>query len=252
MARTSALAWHATVDAHIGSRLRGRRALLGMSQRMLAAAVGVTYQQVRKYELGINCISGGRLYSLAAALGVPVSFFFDGLPPTSATTALPSSTGNTTQAPANGKESLDVLGTYGTLPHGVRRGRYPLRKAALRRKDDDATWYRIYFLDAAGRTDGIYWFAADDDDAARDIADHLHQACADLCASFELREGPRILSAANGAQHPAKTAGEAVAPSQEMRVRYQEVRNASARRAAKSRRLLQALERAKKGESRTE
>lgn len=246
MVRAAPLPWHATADAHIGSRLRHRRALLGMSQRTLAAAVGVTYQQVRKYELGINCISGGRLYTIAAALGVPVSFFFDGLPPTSVTTALPSSTATAAEAASAGKEPLDVLGTYGTLPHGVRRGRYPLPKATTKAREVEASWYRIYFLDTARRIDGIHWFGARDDATARSIADLLYQACSALYASFELREGSRILSAANGVPRPAETTEEVEAQSQEMLVRYEEVRQASALRVAKSRRLLEALQRGKK------
>jgi len=248
MVRAAPLPWHATVDAHIGSRLRHRRALLGMSQRTLAAAVGVTYQQVRKYELGINCISGGRLYTIAAALGVPLSFFFDGLPPTAVTMALPSSTALASESAPAGKEALDVLGTYGTLPHGVRRGRYPLPKATTRTSDDEASSYRIYFLDTAGRINGIYWFGARDDTTARWIADRLYQACSVVYASFELREGPRIVSAGKAVPRPPETTEEVVARSQEMLVRYEEVLHASALRVAKSRRLLEALERAKKTE----
>jgi len=252
MVRAAPLPWHATVDAHIGSRLRHRRALLGMSQRTLAAAVGVTYQQVRKYELGINCISGGRLYTIAAALGVPLSFFFDGLPPTAVTTAPPISTAMASESAPTGKEPLDVLATYGTLPHGVRRGRYPPPKAAKMVSDDEACSYHIYFLDAAGRINGICWFGARDDATARWIADHLYQACSVVYASFELREGRRILSAGNAVPRPPETTEEAVARNQDMLARYEEVLHASALRVAKSRRLLETLERAKKAERDTE
>ena len=67
------------VDVHVGSRLRLRRTLLGMSQQRLAAAIGLTFQQVQKYERGANRISAGRLLEMADALEVPVSFFFDQL-----------------------------------------------------------------------------------------------------------------------------------------------------------------------------
>jgi transcriptional regulator with XRE-family HTH domain len=237
------LPWHATVDAHIGSRVRWRRALLGMSQRTLAAAVGVTYQQVRKYELGINCISGGRLYTIAAALAVPVSFFFDGLPATSATTVPFSSNDNAREAAAVGKKSLDVLSD-----HGAQRGLYPMLKATVRPMGDDTKAYRIYFLDTAGRIDGIYWFEAEDDQTARWIADRLHRACSDLCASFELRQGPRDFAATDSGARPAKTVEEVVAQSQEMLIRHEEALHASSLRIAKNRRLLEALERAKKAE----
>ncbi len=68
------------VDIHVGCRLRLRRTLLGFSQTQLASAVGLTFQQVQKYESGANRISASRLYHLAEALDVPVSFFFDDLP----------------------------------------------------------------------------------------------------------------------------------------------------------------------------
>lgn len=67
------------VDRHVGTRIRERRLLLGMSQQQLAEAIGVTYQQAHKYERGLNRISAGRLYAISQVLGVPVSWFFDGL-----------------------------------------------------------------------------------------------------------------------------------------------------------------------------
>lgn len=67
------------VDRHVGVRIRERRLLLGMSQQQLAEAIGVTYQQAHKYERGLNRISAGRLYGIAQVLGVPVSWFFDGI-----------------------------------------------------------------------------------------------------------------------------------------------------------------------------
>jgi len=65
------------VDAHIGARLRLRRTLLGLSQEKVAEAIGLTFQQLQKYERGANRISGSRLYDLSRVLDVPVSFFFD-------------------------------------------------------------------------------------------------------------------------------------------------------------------------------
>lgn len=67
------------VDRHVGVRIRERRLMLGMSQQQLAEAIGVTYQQAHKYERGLNRISAGRLYGIAQVLGVPVSWFFDGI-----------------------------------------------------------------------------------------------------------------------------------------------------------------------------
>jgi len=66
-----------SVDSRVGARIRLRRMIVGMSQERLGEAVGVTFQQVQKYERGVSRVSAGRLYSLAEALGVPVSYFFD-------------------------------------------------------------------------------------------------------------------------------------------------------------------------------
>ncbi|MGD0332045.1 MAG: helix-turn-helix transcriptional regulator [Xanthobacteraceae bacterium] len=68
------------IDAHVGKRLRMRRLVLRISQEILAAKLGVTFQQVQKYENGTNRVSAGRLHSIAHILQVPVQFFFDGLP----------------------------------------------------------------------------------------------------------------------------------------------------------------------------
>lgn len=68
------------VDIHVGSRVRLRRTLLGMSQEKLGGALGLTFQQVQKYERGTNRIGSSRLYRLSRILDVPVSFFFDDMP----------------------------------------------------------------------------------------------------------------------------------------------------------------------------
>lgn len=65
------------VDVHVGSRVRLRRTLLGMSQEKLGQALGLTFQQVQKYERGANRIGSSRLYQLSHILDVPISFFFD-------------------------------------------------------------------------------------------------------------------------------------------------------------------------------
>lgn len=69
------------IDIHVGARLRLRRTLLGLSQEKLGEAVGITFQQLQKYERGANRISASRLFNLAQVLNVPVTFFFDDLPP---------------------------------------------------------------------------------------------------------------------------------------------------------------------------
>ena len=66
------------VDQLVGRRMRERRLMLGLSQQQLAELIGVTYQQAHKYEAGVNRISAGRLYQIAQALGVDISYFFVG------------------------------------------------------------------------------------------------------------------------------------------------------------------------------
>ena len=70
------------IDAYIGSRVRLRRVTLGVSQEQLGTALGLTFQQIQKYEKGQNRIGAGRLYRIAQALSAPVEYFFEGLPPT--------------------------------------------------------------------------------------------------------------------------------------------------------------------------
>ena len=68
------------MDVHVGSRVRLRRMLLGMSQEKLGEHLGLTFQQVQKYEKGVNRIGASRLFDLAKVLGVPVQFFYDEAP----------------------------------------------------------------------------------------------------------------------------------------------------------------------------
>src|SRR5579862_9171713 len=82
MAKTSRGGGRSTtpVDAHIGQKLRARRIFLGLSQTELADSAGITFQQVQKYEKGVNRVGAGRLQQFSEALGVPLSYFFEGLP----------------------------------------------------------------------------------------------------------------------------------------------------------------------------
>lgn len=67
------------VDVHVGKQLRMRRVILGLSQETIGKAIGVTFQQVQKYERGINRMGASRLYEFAKYLTTPVSYFFEGL-----------------------------------------------------------------------------------------------------------------------------------------------------------------------------
>jgi transcriptional regulator with XRE-family HTH domain len=68
------------IDVHVGSRMRLRRTLMGMSQERLGEALGLTFQQVQKYERGVNRVSASRLFDLSRVLDVPISFFYDDMP----------------------------------------------------------------------------------------------------------------------------------------------------------------------------
>jgi transcriptional regulator with XRE-family HTH domain len=68
------------VDGHVGIRIRLRRTLMGMSQERLGEALGLTFQQVQKYERGVNRVGASRLFDLSRVLDVPISFFFDDMP----------------------------------------------------------------------------------------------------------------------------------------------------------------------------
>ncbi|MGB3503254.1 MAG: helix-turn-helix domain-containing protein [Mesorhizobium sp.] len=68
------------IDIHVGSRVRLRRNMLGMSQEKLGEALGITFQQIQKYEKGTNRVGASRLQAIAAILGVPVAFFFEDAP----------------------------------------------------------------------------------------------------------------------------------------------------------------------------
>jgi transcriptional regulator with XRE-family HTH domain len=68
------------IDVHVGSRVRLRRMLLGISQEKLGERLGLTFQQVQKYEKGVNRIGASRLFDLSTVLGVPISFFYEDAP----------------------------------------------------------------------------------------------------------------------------------------------------------------------------
>ncbi|MBP6860179.1 MAG: helix-turn-helix transcriptional regulator [Candidatus Pacebacteria bacterium] len=67
------------IDGHVGSRVRLRRMLLGVSQEKLGEALGVTFQQIQKYERGANRVSASKLWEIGKALDVPISYFFEGI-----------------------------------------------------------------------------------------------------------------------------------------------------------------------------
>lgn len=120
------------IDVHVGSRVRLRRTLLGMSQEKLGAAVGLTFQQIQKYERGANRIGSSRLYQFAQVLDVPVSFFFDDLPPDVARGQAGSSgaTDSFQQDQFARRETLELVRAYYKIRNpAVRKRVFELTKA---------------------------------------------------------------------------------------------------------------------------
>jgi transcriptional regulator with XRE-family HTH domain len=111
------------VDLHIGQRVRHRRWLLGMTQQQLALAVGIRFQQIQKYESGANRISASRLWDLARALDMPVSFFFEGLAGDKEAAA------GADEGLLQNKETMDLVRAYYGLDEGPRRRLLELAKA---------------------------------------------------------------------------------------------------------------------------
>ena len=79
MAKTNARSRTDNTDRHVGTKIRERRVLMGLTQQDMASLLGVTYQQAHKYERGLNRVSAGRLYDIAQVLHVPPAHFFEGL-----------------------------------------------------------------------------------------------------------------------------------------------------------------------------
>ena len=121
------------VDIHVGSRVRLRRTLLGMSQEKLADALGLTFQQVQKYERGANRIGASRLHQLSRILDVPVAFFFEEM--ASAQRPRPQPGMNEEQAsfsrdPMTRRETLELVRAYYRIPdEKVRKRIFELVKA---------------------------------------------------------------------------------------------------------------------------
>jgi transcriptional regulator with XRE-family HTH domain len=105
------------VDVHVGRRLRLKRTFLGMSQEAVGKQIGVTFQQIQKYERGINRMGASRLYDFAKALGVPVSYFFEGFgdyamdDPAAMAAAEPNAPGFEHDS-VNNRETLEVMRAY--------------------------------------------------------------------------------------------------------------------------------------------
>jgi transcriptional regulator with XRE-family HTH domain len=122
------------VDVHVGARVRLRRTLIGMSQEKLGEAIGLTFQQVQKYERGTNRVGASRLYELSRVLDVPVGFFFDELDPrlldSAAATGLAEAPAPVFEHVPFEREMLEIVRTYQRIGDpAVRRRLFDLARA---------------------------------------------------------------------------------------------------------------------------
>ncbi|MEX0286103.1 MAG: helix-turn-helix domain-containing protein [Paracoccaceae bacterium] len=113
------------VDIHVGKRVRHRRWLIGMTQQQLAEKVGIKFQQIQKYETGANRVSASRLWDIADAMDVPVSFFFEGLD--EAEKAAVADAPVPTDLMGD-KEALDLIRSYYSIPENQRRRLFELAR----------------------------------------------------------------------------------------------------------------------------
>lgn len=116
--------YHKT-DVHIGRKIRERRVARGLSQAALADRLGITFQQIQKYESGANRVGGSRLWELSKALGVPVGYFFEGLEEGRAAPA---------GEPPLSRQSLELARAINAIPEGdIKEQVIRLVKAFVRR-----------------------------------------------------------------------------------------------------------------------
>ncbi len=117
------------VDVHVGKRIRHRRWMVGMTQQQLAEKVGIKFQQIQKYETGMNRVSASRLWDISEALTVPVSYFFDGME--AFDTAEEAAAGADAALPADilaDKEALELVRSYYAIPENQRRRLFELAR----------------------------------------------------------------------------------------------------------------------------
>ena len=117
------------VDVHVGQRIRHRRWTVGMTQQQLADAVGIKFQQIQKYETGMNRISASRLWDIAQALDVSISFFFEGFESEEvAAEAAMAATQDTRGDLLADKEALELVRSYYAIPEAQRRRLFDLAR----------------------------------------------------------------------------------------------------------------------------
>ncbi len=115
------------VDVHVGKRIRHRRWMIGMTQQQLAEQVGIKFQQIQKYETGMNRVSASRLWDIGETLSVPVGYFFEGVEgdrtsdDVEVDTALPGDL-------LADREALELVRSYYAIPENQRRRLFELAR----------------------------------------------------------------------------------------------------------------------------
>ena len=115
------------VDVHVGKRVRHRRWMVGMTQQQLAEKVGIKFQQIQKYETGMNRVSASRLWDIADALDVPVAFFFEGLEQPEEDVMMTGIAGPKADILAD-REALELVRSYYAIPEAQRRRLFELAR----------------------------------------------------------------------------------------------------------------------------
>lgn len=116
------------VDVHVGKRIRHRRWMTGTTQQQLAERVGIKFQQIQKYETGMNRVSASRLWDIARVLDVPVSFFFEGLEE-ALTEARAEADGQSLPGDIlSDREALELLRSYYAIPETQRKRLFELAR----------------------------------------------------------------------------------------------------------------------------
>ena len=131
------------VDMHVGARVRLRRTLLGMTQTGLGDVLGLSFQQMQKYERGTNRISAGRLYDMARVLDVPIEYLFEDLPPTV-----------TTDSPTKGRDPANKSVRY-ELDPVVTRETLELARAFYKIEDADVRKRVVELFEALGAAEKV-------------------------------------------------------------------------------------------------
>lgn len=117
------------VDVHVGKRIRHRRWMVGMTQQQLGEKVGIKFQQIQKYETGMNRVSASRLWDIAHALDVQVSFFFEGVSEEAEVADAPAVAENSAQGDLLAdKEALELVRSYYAIPEEQRRRLFDLAR----------------------------------------------------------------------------------------------------------------------------